>query len=108
MLMIWSGLGILVPVLTFVVLLMTQAITDSFLGDGAYTAHGLPKLMALWCSAALMWLIGSALAKRPGRVLFDPQTGQQVVFKRSHTFFFIHVEYWAYILIAFGIVMLFL
>jgi hypothetical protein len=106
--LIWSGLGILVPVLTIVVLCVTQAMTDSFLGEGAYTAHGLPKLMALWCSAAIMWLIGNALAKRPGRVLLDPQTGQQVLLKSNHTFFFIHVEYWAYLLLAFGIVALFL
>ncbi|MDQ1558488.1 MAG: hypothetical protein QOD32_1548 [Pyrinomonadaceae bacterium] len=108
MLIFWSGLGILVPILTFFVLVLTQVLTDSLFGDGAYTAHGLPKLLALWGAAALMWLFGSLLARRPGRVLFDPQTGQQVLLKSRHTFFFIHVEYWAYILIAFGIVALFL
>jgi len=108
MLIFWSGLGILVPILTVIVLFITQAFTDSLFGEGTYTAHGLPKLVALWCSAALMWLFGSLLARRPGRVLFDPQTGQQVLLKSRHTFFFVHVEYWAYILIAFGIVAFFL
>jgi len=106
---IWSGLGFLVPVGAFVCFLITQIATNSLLNDERYyTEHGFPKLIAFWVAAGLMFLVGRPLSNKDARVLVDKQTGQEVILKPSHTFFFIPIEYWAPILLVLGIVFLFI
>ncbi|HEX8072424.1 MAG TPA: hypothetical protein VF546_20930 [Pyrinomonadaceae bacterium] len=89
MLIIWRGLGILVPLLTAGVIFLVKAATDALFGAGCFDAHGLPKLLGFWCAAAFIWLFGAMLDD-------------------DHSFFFIPVKYWAFILAFFGLVALFL
>jgi len=51
--------------------------------------------ISLVTGAAANWFIGRRLNGGEGRVLVDPRTGEQVVLKRSHDFFFIKMEYWS-------------
>ena len=106
---IWSGLGFLVPVVAFVCFLVTQIVTNSLLNDeGYYTEHGFPKLVAFWAAAGLLFLIGRALSSKEARVLVDKQTGEEVILTPSHTLFFIPIAYWVPLLLVGGIVFLFI
>ena len=108
MIIVWSGAGILVPMLAFITLFITQLMTDSVFGEGFYTAHGIPKLLGFWIAAALTWLLATALAKQKGTPYYDKRTGQLVMIKKRHSLFWIPVEYWAYLLVGFGIFALFI
>ncbi|AGH86641.1 hypothetical protein ACI2S5_25300 [Ralstonia nicotianae] len=47
------------------------------------------------------------LNSRPGRVLVDPKTGQQVELKARHTLFWIPLQWTALLVVAFGVSSLF-
>lgn len=106
---IWSGLGFLVPIVAIACFLITQIVTNSLLNDDRYyTEHGFPKLIAFWIAAVLLFLIGSALSRKQERVLVDKKTGEDVILRPSHTFLFIPIVYWAPVLFVLGIVFLFI
>ena len=98
---IWSGWGILVPVIAFTILLTTQAVADSLTGvDGYYSAHSALQIVALLAGAVALWFLGRYLNGKPGRRLIDKETGQEFLFRRRHTFFWINMEYWGVALAA--------
>lgn len=105
---IWSGLGFLVAVITFGCLLATEALVEAwFQDDRYYQAHGWPKLVAFVVAAVIVGVVGQKLKRRPGKVLIDPETGSEVIVGRNNTFFFIPMEYWAPILLVLGVIFLF-
>src|SRR5262245_61144370 len=67
---IWSGLGFLVPVIAFLQLFLTEAAVEGMLRDDTYyQTHGWPKLVAFLIAAAIIWPLGNLLNRRPSRVL---------------------------------------
>jgi Trk-type K+ transport system membrane component len=87
MLIIWRGLGFLVPMIAIAGLWLTE----SMVGSAYYQAHGWPKFAACAVAGLLVLLIGSSVNKnRPSR--------------NNHTFFFIPFEIWGVILFVGGIV----
>jgi hypothetical protein len=105
---IWSGLGFLVAVITFGCCLAAEYVVErTFHDDGYYQAHGWPKLIAFVVAAAVVWVVGRHLRRRQGRVLIDPETGSEVIVGRKHTLFFIPVEYWPPILLVLGMIFFF-
>ena len=87
MLIIFRGLGFLVPLIGIAALLATQAIV----GSGYYDAHGWPKFAAGVVAGLLILLIGIGINK-------DRPSGN------NHTFFFIPVEAWGVLAIVCGTV----
>ena len=84
---IWSGWGILV---------VGFAVAGMVLGGlvGAGSNIGLGIGLAL--SALPIWLVGRRLNDpSSARTLVDPQTGQTVVFQRTHSLFWIPMQWWA-------------
>lgn len=91
---IWKGLGILVPIQFFVVLVLFHAGVDAIWGPGFYTANDWPKQAAmivasisllpvgLWLNRNLDVVVDSAIAEPPPR---EPA---------RHTFFFIPYQHW--------------
>jgi hypothetical protein len=105
---IWSGLGFLVPVIVFACLLATEAGVEAIFKDPRYyQSHGWPKLAAFLLAALIIWPIGTVLQRRGGRILVDPATGEQVKVGGSHTFFFVPVKWWPLLCVALGVVFLF-
>lgn len=105
---IWSGLGFLVAVVTFLLLLTAEYVTELLFRDESYyQAHGWPKLLAFLLAAAVIWPVGAYLNRKQGKVLIEKETGREVVIKPDHSFFFIRMEYWGPILIVLGIIFLF-
>jgi hypothetical protein len=104
---IWSGLGFLVPIIPFGCFFVTQlALTTIFNDATYYSEHSWPKLMAWLTAVSLIAVVGWSLSK--GTAYVDKATGQEVIIRRSHTFFFLPVLYWAPIIAAIGLVTLFL
>jgi len=94
---IWKGLGILVPLL---------AILGSVAGSVAGSLLGHPSLgagLGLGAAAIGNWFIWKAINAKPGRVLVDPQTGQQVILKSTHSLFFIPAGFWTWPMLLFAI-----
>lgn len=105
---IWQGVGFIVAVVAFVMLLLTEVSVESLFGDEKYyQAHGWPKLAALAVAGLVVLLIGKYLNGRGGKVLIEKDTGREVLVKPRHSLFFINVEYWGYILVALGVIFLF-
>ena len=104
---IWSGLGFLVPGISFACfLLMQMAMTSIFNDAKYYTEHDWPKFLACVMAAGLVGVLGLLLSQ--GRTYIDQNTGQEVTIRRSHSFFLIPVVFWAPIIAVGGLVLLFL
>jgi hypothetical protein len=105
---IWKGWGILVVVITFLVLMGTELAVGAIFGNPHYyQAHSWPKGVAFLLAALAVYFLGCYLSNRPGRVVIDKVTGQELVLRRSHALFFIPMEYWGYILAVIGLVLFF-
>lgn len=61
--------------------------------------------MGFWITGFLVRYVGVTLDKKEGKVVVDKETGKEFVLKSHHNFFFIRLEYWAWILFAAGIVL---
>ena len=97
---VWNGLGILVPVIAFATLLLTQAVADAVTGvEGFYTAHSSLQAAALLSAAAVIWFLGRYLNGKPGRRLVDKATGEEFVVRPHHALFWVKMEYWAVVLV---------
>lgn len=105
---IWNGLGFLVAVITFLLLLCAEYVTESLFRDESYyQAHGWPKLLAFFLAGAVVWPLGAYLNRRRGKVMIEKETGKEVLIKPKHSFFFIRMEYWGPILLVLGVVFFF-
>jgi len=104
---IWQGFGFLAVVIPFAILVAFQALLDSVQGEGFYMENLWPKVMAFLLSGALVYVVGDRLNNKPGKILIDPETNQQIELKGVHTMFWVPMQYWG-IIIAIGGSILFL
>ena len=97
---IWTGLGFLVAVITFGVCLLLNLILDQQFGEGFYSSHIWAVGVALFIGGMISAAVGFALASRGERIVVDEQTGERFNLNRSnHSFFFVPMH-WAGVLIA--------
>lgn len=103
MLLIWKGLGFLVPVIVGGVLIMTVAVGSAVLGEGGMERHALTVMgVGLLLAALALFKLGQRLHRDSDRTVMDVATGQTVVLRRRHTFWFIKMEGWGALLAAAG------
>lgn len=91
--LIWRGLGILAPLLIGLELFLLMLVPASL-------SNGLQKMLQFLIVLAAtfgIWYLGRSLNMRPGKILIDPETGEKVELRQSHSFFWIPLEYWAFI-----------
>ena len=106
--LIWSGFGFLVPLITFAFLLVTELTVDSIMRDEHfYETHGWPKLLGFLLAAIVVWVIGEILHKRKGKVVIEKETGKEIELKSNHALFFVPMRFWGPILAVLGVVFLF-
>jgi hypothetical protein len=71
---------------------------------GAGIHERLGEGLAMIVSAAGIWFAGKALNDpAKARILIDPQSGQQVRVQKTHTLFWIKMEWWAIVVVIWGI-----
>ncbi len=99
---VWSGLGILVPAITFAIWVVMNLMVDGIYGDGADAERIVASAIALLLSAPAIWFSGKAL-EGPGRLVIDKETGEEMILRARHTLFFIPMKYWAFPAIAGGL-----
>jgi hypothetical protein len=89
---IWSGLGILIPLL---------AVGGFIAGFIIATAIGQPAWgggLGLLIAAVLNWLLWKMVYPKVPKILVDPTTGQQHIITPRHSLFFIPARAWTWIL----------
>ena len=97
---IWSGLGFLVAVVTFGSCLLFNYVLDSQFGEGYYSSHAWASGLAVFLGGAASALIGFLLKGRASEPTYDQVTGEQTYAgDSSHSFFFIPMH-WAGVAIA--------
>ena len=94
MFMVWTGWGILVPVLTVAVFFAAMSSLESLQLVEAYESFW----VSLWFTAlaAALFFLGRKLNDSSNdKVLVDPETGEQHLHKIRHTFFWIPIQWWS-------------
>jgi len=101
---IFSGMGFMVPGITIFMLIAFELSTVSCSGDGQYfKEHSWPLAIPLLVSGAILWFLGTRLNGKPTRTLIDKDSGEEVTLRERHSFFFIPMEYCGLIICAIGI-----
>jgi hypothetical protein len=85
---VWRGWGILVVVIGFGALLLTQLAIDAVAGAGTYTRQSSTWApVALIVAAPIVWALGRRLNAAQERVLTDQATGETVILRKDHSLF---------------------
>ncbi len=107
---IWRGWGILallIPVLLiFLLEVLAGLLAGLFGADASQQISSCLWPLGWLIAAGIVWRLGRSLNQRQGRVLIDPMTHEQFVFRSDHSLFFIKMEYWAIIMLVGAIIML--
>ncbi|SIO84667.1 hypothetical protein [Nocardiopsis sp. JB363] len=91
---IWRGWGILVPLIAAVLAVPCAAIVAE--ATGQQHLGGIGAGVGFLLAAVAVFFAGRKL-NTPKRG-FHPATGQPVEYRNSHTFFFVPMQYWAFVL----------
>lgn len=91
---VWQGVGFLVALIPVAILLLFSAL-------GIDKNFKFSEEVTLLVTAIIIWFVGRKLNSQPAKILIDPQTNQEVIFKNKNTMFWIPMEYYA-ILFAIG------
>ncbi|MEO0366858.1 MAG: hypothetical protein AAF265_15365 [Pseudomonadota bacterium] len=105
MLVIWRGLGWLVPVGSFGVLILTQWTIDGIYGDCFYTENEWPKYVGIGASALFVAVLGIVLNHVLREHIVDEKTGAVLEKTPSHSLFFIPIEYWSLLMVGLAYLM---
>ena len=104
---IWKGLGFLVAVITFLVSLGAQLITETMTNDeNYYQENSIPLAISILLSGIINGFLGKWINNTKPKILIDKETGEEVILKNNHSFFFIPMEYWSIILVIGSVLIL--
>ncbi|TCW38960.1 hypothetical protein [Laceyella sacchari] len=97
---VWKGWGILILPIVALCVAPLQFLTVEWLN---FPEQSLPANLALivgfFLSAIIIWFLGKRLnSKTAERVFVDKESGQEFKLGPQHSFFYIRMEYWAFIL----------
>jgi len=102
---IWQGLGILVPAIFVATTVPVFIIAIALFGDESAN-HPWTMGLALLLSAVCCWFVGKRLHNPDrGKVVLDPSSGREIVLLPSHSLFFVKMEYWGVLFAILGVVM---
>jgi len=100
---IWRGLGILVPVIALTFFMGVMAIVDRFMKDDDYSKWNYwPKALGAVAAAVAIWFIGRYLNKYSKKPADYPTPENEPRYK--HDLFYVPFEYWSLILAAFAVI----
>jgi len=95
MLIFWTGFGWIVPVCTFLALLVTERLVEAVSGsDTFYQAHAWPPLVGVALSGTAIWLLSRFLDSRRA-----PESRRS-----AHTFMFAPLRYWSSLVPLIGVI----
>ncbi len=103
MVIVWSGLGWLTPLIAAAGFLMfgffsTLVFDRSGTIGGVFSEHSWLPAAAVLFAGALTTAFGLFVNRPTEKLSIDPMTGRE--FSLRHSFFFVRVEYWGVLIIA--------
>ncbi|MEP3387564.1 MAG: hypothetical protein ABJO02_05215 [Reichenbachiella sp.] len=84
---IWSGRGILTPLILVASIILFISISSEEIG--VYTFP-----LSILLAGVSNWFLGKKWNNEPGRIVVDEATGERIELKSNHTLFWIKMEYW--------------
>lgn len=109
MIIVWRGWGILVLPIAFACFIVGTIIGAGLHGLGLALnwAQALGSLIGTAVGAGGIWIIAQMITNsRPPRRFTDQQTGQEIVVRaNAGSLFFIPTRFWAFIVLALGLLM---
>jgi len=107
MIMIWRGLGAFALIIAILACLVVNIVTSKVFDETNYfQAHLWPKVVALVISGVGCYFLGRYANSRPPKIVYDQRTGEQFERKPVHDLMFIKLEYWGFIFVGIGLVLL--
>jgi hypothetical protein len=103
---IWKGFGILAIIIPVFISWIISLLVDIVLGEGYSHSHIYIISVSILISAVVVWYVGKKLNTQPGEILINPEDGETVEIKKCHTFFWIPLQWTAFIIGAMGIWMI--
>ena len=102
---IFSGLGILVPLFYFGGIWLAGYVIDEmiFHQTGYYGAHLWAQFAGCAFVGALCYVFGHLLHRVTGREMIDPKAGKVEIIGGFHSFFFIPMQWWSFFFVALGL-----
>jgi len=95
---IWTGLGFLIPIIFLLGFFGGGFLETLILGDAQNSGvRGICMFLGLALSTIACWFLHKSLVKKGTKTLMDKETGEDVVFKPSHTLFFMPMHWWGVI-----------
>jgi hypothetical protein len=103
MIIIWHGLGPIIPMIVGAVFIAVVYTVDAITKNDSYCSiHYWPKVVALLISAAILWFIGRYIRTKKFCVGKDTE-GKKIYAIQRHSLYYLSFEHWAFLLIAFSI-----
>lgn len=106
---IWKGWGILVIPIALLGILLSSLVSSLFVsGDVLKSSAGNIIIgIGFLLSAIGIWFIGKWFHSRSQRIMIDRETGKEYNMGRTHSLFFIRMEYWSIVAVILGIAIFF-
>lgn len=102
---IWSGLGFLVILVSLFPLMLCELVFDGIYGHDYYAGHDWTIGLGLLLSAAAVYWLSRRLQRCPSRTVIDKATGAEIVLRRNDTLMAIPVRFWPVILAVSGLIL---
>ena len=103
MIVIWKGFGIVVPIVAVAGWAVSQIAVDASLGADYYEKHAWPKTIACMVIGCLLWSLGTWMNRPDDEESANLRPGAVPRQQEVHDFFFVPVQYWAFVMVAFGV-----
>ena len=98
---IWKGWGILALIVPVVIMLASQWLSG-MLGVSDLSHPGVVALVC-FVSAIVVWFVGKKLNGAPEKILLDAESGEEVRIKPQHSLFWIPMQWFSLVWVAYGI-----
>jgi len=98
--LIGTGLGLLTPIILLVAFAAVAMVVVAPGGSGDMTVNPFAPAVSLLLAGVANYWLGRRLNMGAERTVVDEQTGERLILRRTHTFFFIRMEHWGLVLLA--------
>lgn len=101
----WSGFGFLVGIIGLGSLVGSEIITESITGNESfYQDNPSVRFIAMLVAATLTEGLNKTLFLSKSKIVIDKETGEEMIWRKKHSFFYIPTKWWPALFICIGMV----
>ena len=104
---VWKGWGLMALLIPFFCTLFVGTAVDFIYGIHFYRSSDWAMPLVLALSSVIVFYLGYKLNTKPGRIVIDIETNEKIELKSTHSMFWIPLQYWAVLIMAFSLLMYF-